>query len=206
VVSGTSGASAGKPNAHWESERPKSVPHGPDLANDIPGGHPAIVVRISGPGGRSAGRRRVGDPPAATTWRHTTHSGTRCSRLSFRRNERFAFVVDAIEQDAATAEHVVCGFSDAGRWRAVPHTEDFATAKHFAPEAFAARSAKGATVIRFQVPASVAAGLERDVIGRFREAPFVDIFGGSGFERILTGPVQEFNQSIQDLVRLRVGR
>lgn len=83
--------------------------------------------------------------------------------------------------------------------------EDFATAQHFALDTAAARGATNATVLRFQVPKSVFEQLQRGVIGEFRGLPFVDIPASSGFELILQGDVNAFNEAISGMRRIPVG-
>jgi len=70
------------------------------------------------------------------------------------------------------------------------------------------------TVIKFQIPASLAEDLglrAQYTLGEFRGAVPLDIPGGSGFERILMGDnVGLFNDALSDGIiqttRLRVGK
>jgi hypothetical protein len=103
------------------------------------------------------------------------------------------------------ASKIARGGFRAGADGAVFFAEDFATAEEFAKNAAAARSATGAVVVRFQVPEAVAARLQRGVIGEFRGLPFADIYGSSGYERILLDDVGGFNNAMRNVTRIKVG-
>jgi hypothetical protein len=103
----------------------------------------------------------------------------------------------------AASKIVKNGFR-AGADDAVFFAEEFATAREFAQLAAIERGATGATVLRLQVPTSMAKQLQRGVIGEFRGAPFVDIAGGTGFEQVLVGSGRgAFNAAIKSgMVRI----
>jgi hypothetical protein len=82
--------------------------------------------------------------------------------------------------------------------------EDFPTAEHFARETAAGRGAGSRTVLSVKVPAEVANALERGTIGEHRGLRFVDVPGGSGYERILTGDTGAFNASIHSIRHTRI--
>ncbi len=89
----------------------------------------------------------------------------------------------------------------AGADEAVFFAEDYATAAHFAQEAAAeAGGSAGRQVLGYVVQDDLAGSLglaERELLGEFRGAPPIDIPGGSGFERILSGSnVSLFNQAV----------
>jgi hypothetical protein len=97
---------------------------------------------------------------------------------------------------------------------AVYFAEDFATAHHFALEAAASTGAKRATVLKLTMPRSVAGQsglLYRRPLGQYRGAPQIDIPGGTGHERVLSGrgSIDLFNASMEQGVvgvqRLRIG-
>jgi hypothetical protein len=84
-----------------------------------------------------------------------------------------------------------------GKDGAVFFAEDFATAEQFASE-MAARRLASATVLRLRVSSSIALQLQRGVIGEFRGLSFVDVPGGTGFERILLREsLGEFNAAMK---------
>ncbi len=65
--------------------------------------------------------------------------------------------------------------------------EDLATANYFATEAVAERGAISGTILTLRVPQSLASSFGMGLIGEARGARFVDIPGGTGFERIVAG-------------------
>ena len=96
--------------------------------------------------------------------------------------------------------------------------EEVSTARHFAFEKSSQtipHQPSALTVIEFQVPRSLANDVgiafpDRLPLGEHFNLPFVDIAGGSGFERILTSPsaVARFNEALKSGVikprRLRI--
>jgi len=85
--------------------------------------------------------------------------------------------------------------------------EDFATAEYFSFESIAKYPAsldvpKSLSVIEFKIPKSLAKEmglLKRHPIGSTEGLPFVDISGGTGFERILSGKnIKKFNEALKE--------
>ena len=76
------------------------------------------------------------------------------------------------------------------------------TAFHFARASAAVTGARSVTAIEFTMPRSLAQDfglLDRQLIGEFRGLPWVDVPGGTGFERIMTGnKIDAFNQALQN--------
>jgi RHS repeat-associated protein len=85
---------------------------------------------------------------------------------------------------------------------AVFFAEDASTAFHFGREAAAGTGARSVTAIEFTMPRSLAQDLgllNRNVLGEFRGACPLDIPGGTGFERIMTGGnIDAFNQALRN--------
>ncbi|MEM8682201.1 MAG: RHS repeat-associated core domain-containing protein [Pseudomonadota bacterium] len=90
-------------------------------------------------------------------------------------------------------------------FRSVPvfFAEDIVTARVFAAEAAGRNDARSTTVITFTIPLSIAeaAGIgpeSRQMIGSEFGLPFVDISGGSGYERVIrsTGELLIFNGAL----------
>jgi len=83
---------------------------------------------------------------------------------------------------------------------AVYFAEEFNTATHFAREAAARTGARSINTLEFKIPRDLAQKLglmEREVLGAARGAKPIDIPGGSGFERILSGSsVEAFNEAL----------
>jgi hypothetical protein len=80
--------------------------------------------------------------------------------------------------------------------------DDFATAKFFGEYRIAETGESAGMVLRYNVPKSLAEDLGLTVrleLGEMRGASPVDIPGGSGFERILSGGnIDVFNQAVRD--------
>ena len=84
--------------------------------------------------------------------------------------------------------------------------EDFSTAEYFAFESIAKympdqQTPKSLTVIEFKIPKQLAGDMglfKRNPIGAMEGMPFVDIAGGTGFERILSGEgLKKFNDALR---------
>jgi RHS repeat-associated protein len=100
---------------------------------------------------------------------------------------------------ASAAARIIANGFRLGVDGSVYFAEDFATAAHFAREAMAARGALGGTVIKLSVPAEVAAGLERGVLGAARGVSPIGIAGSSGYELILSADgIGAFNAAMRE--------
>lgn len=90
----------------------------------------------------------------------------------------------------------------AGGDGAVFFGEDFQTAKFFGERRMAESGARSGQVLQYTMSHSLADKLgltSRQVLGEFRNAPWVDIPGASGFERILNGDdIGAFNDAVRD--------
>jgi hypothetical protein len=102
---------------------------------------------------------------------------------------------------SSAARNILNGGFRAGADNAVFLGEDFSTARFFGESRIAETGAKSGQVLRYTMPQSLAEELgltSRQVLGEFRGAPPIDIPGGSGFERIMTGRnIDAFNQAVK---------
>ena len=102
----------------------------------------------------------------------------------------------------SAARNILSGGFRGGVDNAVFFGEEYSTAAAFGELRVAETGARSGQVLRFTMPQSLAGDLgltTRNVLGEFRAAAPIDIPGGSGFERILSGGnIDAFNQALRN--------